>query len=87
LKNGDKAAVFLDQDGTVTGTAGGYVAANVPRPPVGEQGAPTAPLAELASSTGDRYYLTLGLPVLRVVPTTALCSLAATRCATFRLVT
>jgi cell migration-inducing and hyaluronan-binding protein len=29
-KDGDKAAVFLDRDGTVTGTAGRYVAANVP---------------------------------------------------------
>ncbi|PYP75407.1 MAG: transmembrane domain-containing protein [Gemmatimonadetes bacterium] len=29
-KDGDKAAVFLDKDGTVTGTAGRYVAANVP---------------------------------------------------------
>jgi hypothetical protein len=29
-KDGDKAAVFLDRDGTVTGAAGRYVAANVP---------------------------------------------------------
>jgi len=29
-KDGDKAAVFLDRDGSVTGTAGRYVAANVP---------------------------------------------------------
>ena len=29
-KDGDKAAVFLDKDGSVTGTAGRYVAANVP---------------------------------------------------------
>ncbi|MEO7458067.1 MAG: G8 domain-containing protein, partial [Gemmatimonadaceae bacterium] len=29
-KDGDKAAVFLDKDGTVTGAAGRYVAANVP---------------------------------------------------------
>lgn len=29
-KDGDKAAVFLDRDGTVTGSAGRYVAANVP---------------------------------------------------------
>jgi cell migration-inducing and hyaluronan-binding protein len=29
-KDGDKAAVFLDRDGSVTGSAGRYVAANVP---------------------------------------------------------
>ena len=29
-KDGDKAAVFLDKDGSVTGSAGRYVAANVP---------------------------------------------------------
>jgi cell migration-inducing and hyaluronan-binding protein len=29
-KDGDKAAVFLDRDGSVTGTSGRYVAANVP---------------------------------------------------------
>jgi hypothetical protein len=29
-KDGDKAAVFLDKDGSVTGTAGRYVAASVP---------------------------------------------------------
>ncbi|MEO8564383.1 MAG: G8 domain-containing protein [bacterium] len=29
-KDGDKAAVFLDRDGSVTGTAGRFVAANVP---------------------------------------------------------
>jgi cell migration-inducing and hyaluronan-binding protein len=29
-KDGDKAAVFLDRDGSVTGAAGRYVAANVP---------------------------------------------------------
>ena len=29
-KDGDKAAVFLDRDGKVTGTAGAFVAANVP---------------------------------------------------------
>jgi len=29
-KDGDKAAVFVDRDGSVTGTAGRYVAANVP---------------------------------------------------------
>jgi cell migration-inducing and hyaluronan-binding protein len=29
-KDGDKAAVFLDRDGVVTGTAGAYVAANSP---------------------------------------------------------
>lgn len=29
-RDGDKAAVFLDRDGSVTGTAGRYVAANVP---------------------------------------------------------
>lgn len=29
-KDGDKAAVFLDADGTITGTAGAHVAANMP---------------------------------------------------------